>query len=1221
MTNPLSFLVALSVSMLGLVQAATLPTDFSVLGGAEEPGGWLVAGEEGISLSGAFSATSTMVFKGRTGKGGIAIGLVNGAGKTAPILSLQATDRKIPLMRGYSVLGDATYADNDLTLTWQGAGRGATRYSVRPNPWLYKPDEQEKRKATWASQPGASQHEFTLELKPASANSFGVWLEGQYLNDLPMPEDLENYGTYQIKLTNGAAVHSLQLKAVPESSTLALPVCLHSRVQGMVNMRIPGSFLPNPVTEAVDLRGMVNAQIQFDKGAPLPVDFKSLAGTPAKGIAVGGLGKIEGCNYVDLQSLFWTRNALDNLPEQRIFSVPLATFDEAEILCALDDDPRLANTFTLRLTRYGRTRGEAMADMIVTVPRQGGDKNASRVGSVTYGPEGARKTVALWLIKVPIKTGVIYDLIHKDKTKSREMPTSRTLDVELLDPLQNVDEAQAFPPSLAPLGRQWAPVGREPTSNDFYELDSPISPVSGVTVFGLLLKESPAAMDLTTNIGVQAFYASDNPEFIATIQAREAGGYTVAWEFADVDGKILQTGTRPAEIKAGEEGKVSIPVQVPNGWYAARVALRDKVGKTHVENQTSFVMLPPDTRKAGFESPFYGWWFGPAHNADARLEEIGPLFQRMGIRRVGLDETMPESLTAKYGITESHIAWNASNGPKQALDSFRDGKQSLPDALAVLEKTISAHLEKWPHLDRMLVFHESGPKGAPFPSELWGEPAKGTGVAGENTPEALLQRENNNPQAAAPQTKEQQEYAKHWPRRMEYLKAMATMVREKFPGLKLQFGNDGDSLQTMGEVFRQKFPKELMNTIAVEDLGQTFPPEYVRVGGLHSAWFLRELARKTGYGDVPVTATTEWIGRMVERLGLRQQAEWKARDGLLALAYGFDTISIAGLNDSGTGYYFSGWGNGGVCGRYPILAPRPAYAAIATLTQVFDQAKFQRFVPTSSTVTYVQEFRRGDEWVYAIWTPRGTREVSLAFPDDQSRSLIDLYGRETKASGKTIPLMASTAPRYVVSPTELSTATPGASAFPGSEAPAKPETVIPLDSLDVIAIVSDKKIENDSKKQPENIPQKREGNFILKEVEDPEMGKCLELELLPQNPLRWTMEHEYVVLRLKISVPTTAKNAGVWVKGNGSWGTVNILKSQQHGPWATTNNRHFNWRALAAMNFDGWNFIRYPETDWLRENKNEVLGLVIDMPRNAVVGTEMTPVKSLKIRLKSIVLY
>ncbi|CAN5392634.1 hypothetical protein BH09VER1_BH09VER1_08160 [soil metagenome] len=1047
------------------------------------------------------------------------------------------------------------------------------KYYARPNPTFYKPEELAKRKSVWASLPGASGHSLGLELRPTGDSEIEVWLDGQFMQILPMDSPALRY---EITLAPEASVESLRFEEVAPATRLTLPIAARAPAQS-------------------------NLRLELDPNAAVPTAFAKLAG-PARGIPVGGLGTFPGLVTEDLQSSFWRRHASHCLPEQAMFSVPLAVYSHANILCAVDTKEGAVPEFTLRVTRYGGSRGNAMADTIVRIPagEKSGESNARVVGSVQ---SGTGVSTPLWLIKVPIKNGLIEDLLHSDTFKDNNVGTSRYLDVELLDPLANVEKADAFPPPTELTNRAWRPTVNNPRSS--------------VTVFGITLDPSPSDLTVRANLGFQAFYLTDQPAFFATVKAFKAGHYTLQWTVADIAGTIVDSGTQGAKVDAGQEQMIAVQVKEGIGWYAARFQLSDSQKAELVDYRTSFVMLAPDTRKAGLESPFYGWWFQKNQRSDVKLEEVGPLLQRLGVRRVGLSPDMPESVTMKYGFTESTISWRDA---RLAMLDFRDGKATLEQALAAQEASIRSQLALWPSIDRLLVFHESGAKGAPFPSEIYGEPARDhTAASDENSPEALMIKEGAAPAAAL--KKADDEWRQNWPRRIEYLIAMAKMVRHKFPKLKMQYGNDGNSLGLMGELFRQKFPRESIDTISIEDLGQTFAPERGLVGGLQSAWFLRETARQMGYGDIPITACTEWIGRMTERLGLQKQAEWKVRDGLLALAYGFDTISIAGINDAGSGYYFSGWANGGLCYRYPTMAPKPAYAAIATLTQVLDHAKFQRMVPTGSSVLYAMEFRHGEAWIYALWTPRGTRETSWEFAQSESRILTDLYGRTTELEGKVGKLKASPAPQYLTSKTQIVSFKAGGAAFPADQAPAKTAQVIPLESISEVSIVSDKGPEKSRKAHPELLPHLREGDFAIREVVDDQMGRCLEVELKPTRDLLWAMEHEYVILQLKMPVATSSKNAGLWIKGNGSWGEVDLRTASSGSPWLTNNDLSLRWPGDATLNFDGWNFICYPSSGNAKNSPNQVTGIMLTMPRQTICGPEMAPVENLKIRLKSIVLF
>ena len=1189
-----ALLVALLISFpLSFVAGAVqLPAGSEIKGNHEEKDGLVMALPStttyAATINGPITAEApAFVLKGRLGTGGFRISLLDAKGKFIAVGASQLPMFLKPL--------DVKVGANDLPLH-AIAISGWGKYYVRPNPSILNSKMPELRGDEWRTMPDAADYLFTFEMRPTGKGELELWMDGHYLRNVGWADEAVGF---QVDLRPGAAVESIRLEALRPPGPLVLPI---------------------PRMTSTEKR--VEGQVVFTETARVPEQFRNLNGTLVSGVAMEGLGQVRGLMFDDLQSAFWRRHVTNRLQNERMFSVPLATYWRARLLCAVNPGHEGANRFTFRVTRYGRSRGNAMADTIVEVPLTdaAGNPNAVQVGTVT--PAGSEKPLPLWLVDVPIKNGLIQDILVDAAIGGVVSgQQDRYLDIELMEPLFRVNEADAFPPPMGLVQRSWQPTASDYKGTDYFRQNAP-SLSSSVIVFGALLEKSPASLVVRANTGFQVFYPADEPEWIAKIKADTTGEFTVVWDFADMQGNIVTTGKEEISLASGADGEVKVPIKAEVGWYAARFRLIQ--GKTElVDSRTSFVMLPPDTRKAGLESPFYGWWFAINQGSDVKLHEAGPLLQRLGIRRSQLSEDMPESESIKYGLSKSTIEWGMPNGGKETLQAFGSHRKTLPEVIDQLEAGIREQMKLWPSMDRMNVFHESGDSGAPFPSEIWGDPARALEqtFTDDNSPEALLQREAGEEVAGRGRAaQDQAAWKKSWPLRMQYLEAMAKMVREKFPQLKLQYGNNGNSLSLVGEIFRQKFPRKFIDTIAIEDLGQTMTPESPVLGNIHSAWYLREVARQMGYGDVPITATTEWIGRMTERLGLQKQAEWKVRDGLIALGYGFDTISIGGLNDAGSGYYQSIWANGGLCYRYPVMAPKPAFLAVAMLTQVLDQAKFQRFVPTGSTVLHVQEFKRGENWVYAVWTPRGTRETSMEFPAGAARTLTSLYGKERQVDGNKVAFTAGTAVQYLSSKEQISGVTAGASTFPEDpRPPTEVETTIPLESMAEVMIVPDK--------SKEGKYFRREGDFELREVEDPEMGKCLELELKTTTPLKWDMEKEYVYLKLKQPVATKAKNVGLWVKGNGSWARIDILKSRPWGPWADNKNLHFNWPAIGSLNFDGWNFITYPYYDWVREknessvNANAVQGIYFNTTRKAILGVETVPIENLKIRFKSILLF
>lgn len=1055
------------------------------------------------------------------------------------------------------------YPDAIIALSYPG---GWGRTYIRPNPGMYKPAEMEKLKADWLKLPPASEHFYTLELRPGDPGETQLWLDGQLMNILPTPQP---FASYRVDLTSGAIVKSLHLEKSPPATSFAT---------------VPISDHPRP-------EGMENAQIKWDPKATLPQGFPKLADNAA-GIAINGLGTIPGLGSGELQSLFWNRHSTDNLPEQRMFTVPLDTYSDAYILCAVDDSPDKVNSFTLRVTRYGTNRGDAMADTNVVVPKGNAKNtaNAQRVGTVAYGAVDARKNADLWLIKVPVKSGLIQDIIYDDQRKTNNVGTYKYLDVELLDPLRNVNLDDAFPPSMTATNRTYSPKNHvnvnmfDPSTHR--ETVYGNSPHSAAHVFALVLEKSPATLDVRANLDFQVFYKSDNPAWLAKVGARKAGKYTVQWEFADVDGKVVASSKKDVTLAAGKEETVTIPVDTENGWFATRFQLLDSQGQALLDHRGSFVSLPPDTRQAGFESPFGTWLFWSAHGGDYVIERQGPLLQRAGLRHATLPEIWPESLSSKYGLTGWAVPWSRSRKP------------TLAEKLADHEVLIEKYTKLWPSIDKMLVWHESGHGDAALPTELWGE--------------------------APPAPTEKAEVA--WKERMEYVNALGEMVRKKYPKLKMQYGNNGPSIRLIAELLRRKFPRQYIDTIASENVGQTIIPEKPTTDGLQATWYLREIARVLGYPDVPVTAAYEWMNRRDKTLGSKMQADWYMRDALHGLAYGFDTIALGTLYDAGSGYYYSAWGDGGLTERYPYMQPKPAYAALATLTSVVDSAKFQRAVPTGSVSLYAMEFQHPDKarkWIYALWTPRGHRTTTLNFAADAPRTQIDTYGRQTTVNGATVELDVSTGPRYIISETPVSSISGGRSWFPEDVPPTSPIVVDAMDSLEnwSIAPDPDTRLErHEGTGQREMMPQRTKGNFELREVTDAEKGKCLELELKPEGEI-WKGTHEYAVLKLKdpVAVKGPYSFAGVWVKGNGSWGEVMWELEGAKGKKYLSAGYWQDWPGNNATTFEGWRFLRLAlpvGEEWTDQVK--ITGLAATIPRQTLYLTDMVPTPMKTLRFKEI---
>lgn len=1051
-------------------------------------------------------------------------------------------------------LPNAAYLQPDLAgsvLTDAFLQVSGCRLFVRPNIGFYDEEGRKRILKNWATLPAASAHQVALELRrgPRGAQT---WVDGRFVRETPETGRLTSL---ELWIPRGGAVQDVSWTTETDARYVPLAV---------ERFASPGVMADAVVTVARE-KNRVNG-----------IPFKAVSGTD--NIALEKIGCLKS-SAIDLTSLYWERCALDGLPEQCLISVPQDTYIFAHVLCAVEVDPAKVPAFTVRLTRYGNSRGDAMADTVVHLPAPGTapGSDVKQVGTVTYGPEGGRKTVPLWLVRAPLKSGKIRDLRADKSRRNLGMPTHAYLEVELFGPLAGVDEDDKFPPSMQATERMYRPA-----------MDGPHS---AVHVFGMTLETSPAELTVRANVPVNMFYAADHPEFQAVVTGRAAGTYALAWEFADAEGKIVGSGKKTVKLAGnGAAETVVAPVEAGNGWYVTRFVLADEEGRVLADQRGSFVMLPPDTRKAGFESPHGTWWFHWAHGGAPDIPRVGMLLQRAGLRHTLLNpKTMPETVMAPYKVTAWCVNWKWL------------GKKSIAEWLAEFEQHIADTLKAWPSVDTMIIFHEADSQ-APFAPELWGE-------------------------KPAPMTDKADAFFRE--KRLEPALALAKMVREKFPGLKIQLGNSRSSVELVGELLRRGYPRKYYDLLAVEPAGQTFIPEKAEPDGLQAAWFLRQTARKLGHSDAPITACYEWIFRRDSILGLGPQAEWYMRDALHARAYGFRSIPLGLVHDVGNGYFHTVWGSCGLCWRYPDMYPKPSYAALATLTRVLDGAVYERPAPTGSLSLYALEFKRGDEWIYAVWVPRGRCAAEFKFADKAEILITDIYGRNKTSRNRDLTLTVAPAVQYLITKNRLNTIVAGKRWFPEDTPPEAPFMADRMDNKEQWIVQPDKddRLERTS---GGTMPHRTQGAFEVRDANDPEKGKCLELELKPKGEV-WEMMHEYAVLRPKNPVPAPGSReyAGIWVKGNSGWGEIMWeLEDAEGEVWLSLSE--WDWPGTVSANFDGWNFLRIklkPGHKWRKTGQAgngkfdppvKVTGVAVTMPRKMLYVTEMVPVTNLTVRLKDI---
>lgn len=1158
-------------------------------------------------------ADGELVIRGRAGTdpAGFRIHLVQTGGeRTAWSVAAESTIFQMGDQGSWGEIRDpkkVTLPDACVALpAWAPHPAHHLRGFIRPNPRFYDLAGQERLCKQWETLPTASSHLFEARLA-CRGKQVEFWFDGRYVLTFPY----RTAATASPPSRNSS--QNQRIEHVPFSDGLSMielefPAGGVERVWWERPRADDKRFLPVPLEFYARPGSLKAGRLSLPPGRQV-LNGIPLRVVPAERSVDVGLSRCLS-RSARLDDVYFERSAFDGAPETIIFSVPRRQYIMAYVLCAVENDPKKAPVFTARLTRYCRGgRGDAVADTVVALPRPAASSGAAAVpvGSVACTVEGGQPTdLPLYLVSIPLRIGEIQDLLADDECGMYQY--GDYFDFELTGGLTKGE-------------KEWdtvAPV--EELADTAYKPDGP---PSGVHVFGLTLEESPVTMICRSRHPGNIFYRSDSPTFQVHLGSAlaQGGRYGLEWTYTDLDGRET-SGAKSVEISAGaRDTQVEIPVDPGDvGWYRASVRLRDDKGRLLVDRRTALALLPPDTRQAGYDSPYGTWWFGTYHGGTHDPKIAGPLFLRAGLRHTTLNPKYPvtEQDLAPYKLTAAYIPY-----------LYRRFEQPQREWLAEQQEVAEEMLRKFPGCDSALIFHEDG-----------GHPKLGGGCF--PFPPELIDAKP--PELTAEQEKVFREYLWDKPT------AISRYYREKHPGLKLVLGNSGWSGPLCAALFRRKYPRELIDYLGVEMLGQTIIPEKPNPGTAEGAIFLKATARRLGYGDVPLTACYEWIGRPAAKLGLRRQAEWYVRDCLIALAFGFHRVNPASAYDVGDSYYHCEWGYGNAfLRRYPDLSPRPSYVATATLTQVLDRAKYLRAYPTGSLSLYALEFDTTAGRTYALWTARGERDVTIRLPADAQIVQIDLMGRERRLATKdrSLPLTVGTAPQFLRLSQPIAEILPGASRFP-TEARAAQRAVLASAMADPgqweMPDGPDPRLQRPQGDYP---PFQTRGKWTLAAATDPQRGPCLELTLLPDKKIP-ALVGEYAYLRLKEPIDIAGLPAafGAWVKGNSCWGSVMWEFTDAEGEtWLSCGRGGWgcdmlDWPGRIAINFDGWNFLQMPPPqivpagqpisgymypEWLNGKGNarvdlplRLSGMAVTLYRQTPYLDQIKPVADLSIRLQGL---
>ncbi len=1014
----------------------------------------------------------------------------------------------------------------------------------------------------WNLLPKASEQPVKVELQ-REPGGWSLYLNGRYADRFSK----EGLRGLRVVLSPGAAAGGVFSETVPFDADRFLPLDLE--ILGKARAFFHAH--PSPPAGWATVRG-------------IPLRVADGSSSADVGLVAEGQG-----NWALEVDEYLARSPFDGFLSEIHFSVPAAPYRRAWVLCALDPDPTKDNVLTVRLGRYyeNGSGNNLLADSVVTLPRPG-EKSSSpflqEVGVVSVERDGAPEgTVPLYLVEVPLRSGLLLDLIAQESALNFEF--------------------------LGRTGPNWQQIDNRSKPDP--------SKTSGVQLFGVTLERSPAAMEVILKQPGNVFCGQEKPEMGVLVKAEVPTAGVVelrAWNDRGASaGSIVSAPFHFA--RRGEQAKLSLPLPAPEvGWFEMVLSLKDEKGDCLIEHPARYAILPADERRAGYESPFGVWWFDGAHRTPSDPAVAGPLMLKAGIRVVGWT-SRSEAELAPWKLTKDQVKMPFSFRDL-AMGEERTSDPDAPErkwaaAVQRANQAMTAHLQKYPHLREVLIFHESGP-GNDVPVEVLG--------LTPDLNEAQRIRETR--------------YAELYNRAGEFFRA-------NHPELRTVVGNNSCSAASLAAIFRHGGRVEYLDAIGIEAPSQTFIPEKLQEWALQGQHIARDVVRTLTGREVPVTGCYEFTYRCERDIGERQQAEWYVRDALIGLAHGFTRVGPGILFDCANAYYNTLWGASGLLQRGPYGYPKRAYVGLATLTAVLDRARVSRQLSTGSRTIYAVEFRREDgRWATALWCARGEADLALEFGHPLTVEIVDFYGRRRRVQtdGGRVRVTVSTAASYCLADSPLRAIQISARRFPQDETRARQAVALALQrSSERLHLVPDCSLDTPLR-APLQLPIRQAGLYRCEQVEDEERGVCWEIGLEGPSPLsgRYITEYAFFRLQTPVEAPGEPDAIGLWVKGNSGWGRVwfeiedgegEVWRSVGTGGWGCDI---LDWPGQVSINFDGWNFISLPLREsplfedrspgpvleqWVSDGGDKTIqypirlrGIGVEMTREALELREFQPV-------------
>lgn len=810
--------------------------------------------------------------------------------------------------------------------------------------------------------------------------------------------------------------------------------------------------------------------------------------------------------------------AFDIDPASLTFRVPYRNYQNAWLLAWVEDRPNAVAKGTFRF--FGEGVGyPASANWEIS-------PEAIKQGSVTQLKQKTADGKQLYLVKVPMDTEGMHGMIDRE---------DQFLNFELCKPVAMM---RSYPDPI------------------FYG-DFPAGLPSSLHVVGITLEEAPFGITVTPKQAHYIFVQPEKPVVTVSVTNTTAKSLDarVRAETVSYDGGETNVFQGRASVQPGQSSAVVLTLDVKKRGYHD-LQITTEAGGMKRAAALSLVLLAPDTRTRGtaVNENRFGMWNLVGHYVSCydtvdkdglheapSNDQYWEAYQKLGLSR----------LDSKHSVGRNFASWNRGDSTPESRQKAIEGEVGSAKRLST-QKALPLY----------------------FYGGEWGI---GSGLESQTLGYGSWPIYTG--QGELPLS---DEVRKAVGTQIEIFTAIGQAIHTNYPQVQrlLQWGAPAETIAFL----RMGVPKDIVDGFGIDAPMFELLPEVSNASGcINLLWQLRAEAKRLGWPRLPIGWTEgPFFPTNPGGLTERDQMDYQVRYMLLGMSYGVDYFTSGVVPQDAGNYYGTEHYGAGIIHRKPLENPKPAAAAVATMTAMLCGADPVGGLDTGCLTTYCMEFQRAKTQAkfYALWRVRGTQQARIKVRGSKA-VLTDAMGNATPATIKdgAIQVVLSASPVWL---TEVDKVEGFELAAPSYES-APANVTRPLAEMTAENWTYDGSEDKDFAHH----------SFAVYRTTDPnlttEFGKGEEGHMdaaavtLAVEPGDRPGANRYGALkpRKAIAIPGKPSALGLWVKGNSSWGRIIYQLRDAKGQIWTAAGTKDDWNCddthnWSYVNFEGWRYLRFP---------------------------------------------